>query len=232
MRHPDAMDPELFTTLQALVPVQRRTLHADESLHQAGERFERLHLVHSGFVKVLSCAADGRHQITALLMKGDWLGFDGIAGGCYTSDAVAMDTSEVWSMRYESLIEAGRCCPALLQALHAAISGALARERESLMAVCTLPADARVAEFLHGFARSLSRRGLRTDQITLRMTRAEIGSHLGLRLESVSRAFTRLARENVIEVDERSRREVGIPNLDGLSRFVQHALTLRSGELQ
>ena len=42
---------------------------------------------------------------------------------------------------------------------------------------------------------SLARRGLRCDQITLRMTRAEIGNYLGMTLETVSRAFSRLARE-------------------------------------
>lgn len=232
MKAATSIDHTFFALLSEKVPVQRRTLHAGEALYQAGETFDRLHLIHSGFVKVLNSAADGRDQVSALLLKGDWLGFDGIDAGRYAGDAIAMDTSEVWSMRYASLLEAGRTCPAILDALHTAMSDALARERDSLMAVCTLPADARVAEFLHGWAQSLSRRGLRTDQITLRMTRAEIGSHLGLRIESVSRAFTRLAREHIIEVGDKARREVGIPSLESLSRFVQGALAARAEALQ
>ena len=78
----------------------------------------------------------------------------------------------------------------LLTALHAAMSLEIARDRESLMSVCTLPADARVADFLRFIAESSAARGMRTDQITLRMTRAEIGNHLGLTLESVSRALS------------------------------------------
>ena len=71
------------------------------------------------------------------------------------------------------------------------------------MSVCTLPADARVADFLRYWAESLAKRGLRTDQITLRMTRAEIGNYLGMTLETVSRALSKLAREQ----GDRVRRE-------------------------
>ena len=74
------------------------------------------------------------------------------------------------------------------------MSREIARDRDSLMSVCTLPADARVADFLRYWAESLAKRGLRTDQITLRMTRAEIGNYLGMTLETVSRALSRLAR--------------------------------------
>ena len=67
-----------------------------------------------------------------------------------------------------------------------------------MLSLCTLPADARVADFLRYWADALAERGLRTDQITLRMTRAEIGNYLGMTLESVSRALSRLARGDVI----------------------------------
>jgi len=72
--------------------------------------------------------------------------------------------------------------------------------------VCTLPADARVADFLRYWVDSLARRGMRTDQITLRMTRAEIGNYLGMTLESVSRALSHLARCSLIEFVEKGRR--------------------------
>ncbi len=104
------------------------------------------------------------------------------------------------------------------------MSQAITRDHESLMSVCTLPADARVANFLHSWAESLGVRGQRTDQITLRMTRAEIGNHLGLTLESVSRALSRLAREHVIAFAEKGRRDVSIPDLRALAAFVQRTV--------
>jgi CRP/FNR family transcriptional regulator len=153
------------------------------------------------------------------------LGFDGIAQGSYSCDAVAMDTGEVWAIRYDVFLAACANHRELMTVLHEAMSREIARDRDSLMSVCTLPADARVAEFLRYWAESLAKRGLRTDQIALRMTRAEIGNYLGMTLETVSRALSRLARDKVIGFASKGRRDVQIPNVAALSAFVQRCLS-------
>ena len=139
-------------------------------------------------------------------------------------DAVALDTGEVWVVRYDALLAECTRHPALLAAVHEAMSREIARDRDSLMSVCTLPADARVADFLRYWAESLARGGLRTDQITLRMTRAEIGNFLGMTLETVSRALCRLARDNIIGFAGKGRRDVQIPDVNALGAFVQRCL--------
>jgi CRP/FNR family transcriptional regulator len=206
------------------VAVTRRLLHAGDSVYEAGERFESLHVVNSGIFKLVNLSPDGREQVVGLQFKGDWLGFDGIATGRHSCDAVAMDTGEVWTVRYDSLLQASARQPALMAVMHGAMSREMTRDRDALLSICTLPADARVAEFLHNWASSLSERGLRTDQITLRMTRAEIGNYLGMKLETVSRALSRLARDGVIEFSEGGRREVRIPDLGVLSACVQRSV--------
>jgi len=203
---------------------QRRVVHTGDVIYQAGERFGNLYILNSGFFKIVNLSADGREQVVGLKFRGDWLGFDGIAGGRYACDAVAMDTGEVWVVSYESLLAACVAHPALLQVLHAAMSREIAHDRDSLMSVCTLPADARVADFLRYWAESLADRGMRTDEITLRMTRAEIGNYLGMTLETVSRALSRLARDKVICFAERGRRDIRIPDVAALSTFVQRCL--------
>ena len=208
---------------EALAP-QRRVVHAGDVIYQAGERFGNLYVLNSGFNKIVNLSPDGREQVVGLKFRGDWLGFDGIATGHYSCDAIAMDTGEVWTIRYDALLAACSNHPALLTTLHEAMSREIARDRDSLMSVCTLPADARVADFLRYWADSLARRGLRTDQITLRMTRAEIGNYLGMTLESVSRALSKLARGNVISFAEKGRRDVQIPDVRALSAFVQQCL--------
>lgn len=215
---------ESLHLMEQRLPMQRRVLHAGDMVYHAGERFTNLHIIHSGFFKVINHSTHGREQLVALPFKGDWLGFDGIAGGHYGCDAIAMDTGELWSVPYDTLMKACVNSPALLSILHSAMSHEIARDRDWLMSLCTLSADARVAEFLRCWVQALAHRGLRTDQITLRMTRAEIGNYLGLTLESVSRALSRLAREHVICFAERGRREVQIPDATALARFVQHSL--------
>jgi CRP/FNR family transcriptional regulator, anaerobic regulatory protein len=202
---------------------QRRVVHAGDSIYQAGERFGNLHILHSGFVKIVNLSADGREQVVGLKFRGDWLGFDGIAGGQYSCDAVAMDTGEIWVFKYADLLTACIDEPQLLTKLHEAMSREIAHDRDSLMSVCTLPADARVAEFLRYWAQSLAMRGLRTDHITLRMTRAEIGNYLGMTLETVSRALSKLARDKVIAFNEKGRRDVHIPDVAALAALVTTA---------
>ena len=203
---------------------QRRVVHAGDVIYQSGERFDNLYVLNSGFFKIVNLAADGREQVVGLKFRGDWLGFDGIANSCYGCDAIAMDTGEVWVIRYDALFAACAGHPALLTVLHEAMSREIACDRDSLMSVCTLPADARVADFLRYWAESLARRGLRTDQITLRMTRAEIGNYLGMTLETVSRALSRLARCELIHFAEKGRRDIRIPAVDALAEFVQRCL--------
>lgn len=223
---------ESMDLLQQKVQIHRRVMRAGDTVYQAGQQFACLYIVHSGFFKLLNLAPDGRQQLVALQFKGDWLGFDGIAHGAHSCDAVAMDTGEVWGIRYDALLRACAQEPALLTMVHSAMSREMLRDRESMMSLCTLTADARVAEFLRHWVESLSQRGLRTDQITLRLTRAEIGNYLGMTLESVSRALSRLARAKVIEFVEKGRRHISIPDAQALGSFVQSSLTPHTATVQ
>jgi CRP/FNR family transcriptional regulator len=216
---------------ETLTP-QRRVLHAGDVIYQAGERFANLYVLNSGFCKIVNLSVDGREQVVGLKFRGDWLGFDGIANAEYACDAVAMDTSDVWVIRYDALLAACAATPVLLTVLHEAMSRQIGCDRDSLMSVCTLPADARVADFLRYWADSLAKRGMRTDQITLRMTRAEIGNYLGMTLETVSRALSRLARSKVIHFSEKGRRDIHIPEVNALVDFVQRCLSQPRTALQ
>lgn len=210
--------------LQATLPLQRRILHAGDHLYQAGDPFVSLHVLNTGFVKVVNLAADGREQMVGMHFRGDWLGFDGIASGRHRCDAVALDTGEVWTIRYDDLIAASAQEPRLMSELHAAMSREIGRDRDSMLALTTLPADARVADFLRQWAEALAERGLRNDQITLRLTRAEIGNYLGMTLESVSRALSRMARASVIRFAEKGRRDIQIPEVGALHAFIERNL--------
>ncbi len=223
-----AVNQSIADTLQLLIETlvpQRRVVHAGDVIYQVGERFSNLYILNSGFFKIVNQSPDGREQVVGLKFRGDWLGFDGIAHGQYSCDAVAMDIGEVWVIRYDTLLAASFDQRGLLTMLHEAMSREIARDRDSLMSVCTLPADARVADFLRYWAESLAGRGLRNDQITLRMTRAEIGNYLGMTLETVSRSLSKLARAKVIAFAEKGRRDVRIPDVAALSAFVQRYLT-------
>jgi CRP/FNR family transcriptional regulator, anaerobic regulatory protein len=206
------------------LPPSRRVLHAGDAVYRAGDPLQCLYLVNSGIFKTVSLAADGREQVVSLHFKGDWLGFDGIADAQHGCDVLAMDVGEVWCVRYDALMQACAEDLSLMALLNGAMSRQLSFSRESMLSLCTLPADARVADFLRHWAEALADRGLRNDQITLRMSRAEIGNHLGMKLETVSRALSRLAREGLISFAAAGRREVQIEDVEALAAFVQRNL--------
>ena len=216
---------EMLALVAEHVPLQRRVLHAGESVYRCGDAFTQLFVLNTGCCKLINSAADGRAQVVGLQFRGDWLGFDGMADGRYRCDAVALDTGEIWALRYDQLLAACAAHPPLMALLLGEMSRVISRDRDSLMALTTLSADARVAEFLRLMADALAERGLRTDQITLRMTRAEIGNYLGMTLESVSRALSRLARQHLIGFADGARREISIPDVDALAAFVGNAAT-------
>jgi CRP/FNR family transcriptional regulator, anaerobic regulatory protein len=215
---------EALQLLARTLNPQRRVVHAGDSIYQSGDAFSHLYILNSGICKIQSLSADGREQVVGLRFRGDWLGFAGIAKGRHVCDAIAMDTGEVWAIRYDALLAACALHPELMGLVHQAMSGEILRDRESMMSVCTLPADARVADFLRDWADNLARRGLRTDQISLCMTRAEIGNYLGMTLETVSRALSRLAKQALICFPERGRRDISIPDVGQLEAYVQRCL--------
>ena len=217
--------------VQKLLPFTRRVVHAGDAIYEGGAPFGQLHLINSGQFKTVNFTADGRGQVVGLHFRGDWLGFDGIAEGRYGCDAIALDTGEVWSVRYTDLLSASAASPELLRLVHAAMSRQIGRGCDCLLSLGTLPADARVADFIKDWAGSLASRGLRTDQITLHMTRAEIGNYLGMTLETVSRALRRLAQCGVIRFDEKGRRDLTILSLAALDGFIRGALEQGSARL-
>ena len=132
-------------------------------------------------------------------------------------------------MRYADLLSASASSPELMRLMHSAMSRQIARGCDCLLSLGTLPADARVADFIKDWAQALAARGLRNDQITLHMTRAEIGNYLGMTLETVSRALRRLAQCGVIRFDEKGRRDLTIPSLPALDGFIRSALEQSGG---
>lgn len=212
---------DMLSLLAGRLAIRVQSVHAGDTLCCAGRPFGHLYVVNAGCFKTTSCAADGRHQVVALQFRGDWLGFDGIASGRYACDAVAMDVGEVWALRYEELMQACSCTPELMAGVHREMSLAIQRARDAMLSRCTLPATSRVAEFLAVWATSLAGRGQRAEQITLRLTRAEIGSHLGMTLESVSRSLASLVRGRLIRFTEQGRRVIYIPDLAALTAFGQ-----------
>jgi CRP/FNR family transcriptional regulator len=212
---------DMLRLLAESLRVRVQRVHTGDVLCTAGTRFAELYVIHAGAFKLVNTTADGRQQLVGVQVRGDWLGFDGIATGRYGCEAVALDVGEVWVMNHDALLSACMRSADLTAGMQQEMSRAIRLGRDAMLSRCTLPAPARVAEFLCGWAQALAGSGQRTDRVRLPLTRADIGNHLGMRLESVSRALGTLARCGVIGFGERGRRVILIPDLNALQTFSQ-----------
>lgn len=194
----------------------RRRLKRGEQLYGAGDAFGAIYAVRSGFFKTTLIGADGREQVTGFHMGGELLGLDGIGSGRHHGNAVALEDCEVCVMPFALMEEIGREVPALQKNLQAVLSREIVRERGVMMMLGSMRAEERLASFLLNLSARFARRGYSGTEFHLRMTRGEIGSYLGLKLETVSRLFSAFQKNGLIEVRQKHVRIVDVPRLERL----------------
>ena len=176
----------------------RKRVKRGEALIRAGSSFESLYAVRSGFFKTNVILEDGRDQVAGFHMAGELVGFDGIGTGTHDADVVALEDSEVCIIPEANLGQ-----PELQRQLHKLMSRELVRDHGILTLLGSMNSEERLAAFLHDLSQRFLARGFSASEFHLRMTRDEIGSFLGLSLETVSRLFSRFADEGLVAVQQR-----------------------------
>jgi CRP/FNR family transcriptional regulator len=198
------------------VIASRRKVRRKAPLFRNGEKFHALYAIRTGVFKTCVTAEDGRDQVTGFQMAGEIVGLDGIVNDHHTCDAIALEDSEVCVMPFDRIAELSREVGALQHHLHRVMSREIVREHGVMLLLGTMRAEERLAAFLLNLVQRLQARGFSRSELVLRMTRQEIGSYLGLKLETVSRTFSRFAEEGMIEVHQRHVRIVDVERLRGV----------------
>lgn len=199
---PVGMSNEQLDRLDAMV-ANRRTLARGDALFRAGEAFTSLYAIRTGFFKTCVSSEDGRDQVTGFQMAGELLGLDGIGTDRHTCDAVALEDSHVCVIPYHQLEDLARELSDLQRHFHRIMSREIVRDHGVMLLLGSMRAEERLAAFLLNLTQRLRTRGFSASSLILRMTREEIGSYLGLKLETVSRAFSKFQEDGVLEVKQR-----------------------------
>jgi CRP/FNR family transcriptional regulator len=192
----------------------RRRVKRGESLFKAGDAFSAVYAIRSGFFKTSLIDNDGREQVTGFFMGGELLGMDGIGAGRYNGNSIALEDSEVCVMPYSLIEQMARDYPALQRHLHSVLSREIVRDHGVMMLLGSMRAEERLAAFLSNLSKRFVRRGYSQSDFHLRMTREEIGSYLGLKLETVSRLFSQFQKDGLIEVNQKHVRILDIAGLE------------------
>lgn len=208
-----------MTKLDSLVSL-RKQVKKGASLYRASTPFEALYAVRTGFFKTTVLLEDGRDQVTGFQMNGELLGMDGIGTEHHTCDAIALEDSEVCVIPYSHLESLSREVHALQHHFHKVMSREIVRDQGVMMLLGSMRAEERLAAFLLNLSQRFTARGYSPSEFHLRMTREEIGSYLGLKLETVSRTFSKFQEEGLIGVQQR---HIRVLDTKRLNEFVgQH----------
>ncbi|MGN2384864.1 helix-turn-helix domain-containing protein [Pseudomonas syringae] len=211
--------------LSAIIP-QPIKVKKGAALYHAGDPLQSLYAVRFGFFKTTISSQDGRDQLTGFQMSGELLGCDAISNDCHVCDAIALEDSEVCPIRFTHLERLSREMPSLQHNLNRALSKEIVRDHEMLL-LGNLNAEERMAAFLLNLSGRMFNRGYSATAFVLRMTREDIGSYLGLRLETICRAIANLRNLRIVSI---SGRQVEILDLNRLQALI-HGCSYRAKSL-
>ena len=179
-------------------------LRRGETLYRVGDRFTCLYAVRDGFFKSVAPLENGRDQVTGFSMTGDVVGMDGIGSERHACKAIALEDGEVCVIPFAGLQELTREIPSLQRDLNKLMSRQIARGNGMILQLGAMTAKERLAMFLLDLSRRFAARGHSSSEFHLPMSRCEIGSYLGLTLETVSRMFSGFEENKLIGVQRKS----------------------------
>jgi len=194
----------------------RRRVKRGEVLFNGGAEFNAVYAIRSGFFKSSVLDGEGREQVTGFFMGGELIGLDGLGSGSYNATVIALEDSEVCVLPYALVEQMAQEIPALQRHLHTVLAREIVRDLGVMLLLGSMRAEERLATFLLNLSKRFLRRGYSASDFHLRMTREELGSYLGLKLETVSRLFSQFQAERLIDVQQKHVRILDIPGLERL----------------
>lgn len=212
---PAGMPMHEVEQLDSLVK-ERIRLQKGQTLFQHGQHLDALYGLRLGSVKAQLEDASGHVQITGFFLPGEIVGLDGLLENEHVSNAIAMEDSEVCVVQLKDVDDIARYVPSLQSQIRRIMSKEIARSHQVLLALGSMRSEARLASFLLNLSQRLAALGYSSTDFIMRMSREEIGNYLGLTLETVSRLFSRFARDGLIRV---SQREVRILDMAALKEL-------------
>lgn len=204
------------TRLDELIK-ERIRLPKGSALFHLGDKTEAVYGIRSGSLKTQLEDASGQVQITGFLLPGEILGMDGLVNNIHVSHAIALEDSEVCVIRLEEMDQLSLQMPVLQRQFRRLMSMEINRSHQLVMALGALRSEQRLAAFLLNLSSRLAALGYSPSEFVLRMSREEIGNYLGLTLETVSRLFSRFAKEGLIHIHQREVRILDMQALRALS---------------
>jgi CRP/FNR family transcriptional regulator len=209
------LDSDELAEFDAIVKHSKKLSRGD-FLYQAGDVFDSIYVIRSGSIKTFIDDEDGREQILGFSIQGDVVALDGATLSTYPTTAQALETTYVCEIPFARYMELAARIPSLYQQLLTQMSHQIRNEEEHTLLIGTKNAEQRLASLLISLSDRFAARGFSNNEFNLQMSRRDIGNYLSAAMETVSRLFSRLQANGLIDVHGKL---VEIIDLDELKKY-------------
>ena len=213
---PRGLSHEEIESISQIVKA-KKTLQRGEFIYHEGDNFRGILAIKSGSAKLVGADQHGNEHILNILLPGELLGFDGLSTDKHSCAAIALETTSFCLLPADSMDDLFHNIPTLTRELFRH-SGEKMLEDKNQLILSKRPAEERLAYFLLSLSERLKRRGFSASEFKLSLSRQEIGNHLGLALETVSRLLKKFQEDEMIIVQNRF---ISITDISALKKLLQ-----------
>lgn len=199
------------------VILRNQPLHKGDYLYRSNDPFSSIYAVRAGSVKSTYLSEEGEEQITGFYLPGEILGMDGLDTNTHRNSAIALETSAICEIPFNKLEELSQKIPSLQRHFFQLMSREITNDQQLITLLNKGSAEQRIAALLLSLSSRYQRRQLSPTEFLLPMSRTELGNYLGLTIETVSRVFSRLQKEKLIEANRRAISLLDISQLRSLA---------------
>ena len=213
---PSSMSVEEVERLDEIVQ-KRLKVKKKDTLFKLNQDFEGIYAIKSGSFKTFISDDSGNEQITGFYIQGEIIGLDGFATDKHVLNAIAIEDSHICVIKKDELESMSEKFIPLKNQIQRIMSKEIVRDNNMMLLLGNMNAEQKIATFIQNISNRLNKRHNNHLAITLRMTREEMGSYLGLTNETVSRILKKLSDINLISIDGK---ELLILDEDGLKQVI------------
>lgn len=220
---PASIETDDFNLLNSIVQ-KRRPLKRGDILFSSGQPLDSIYVAREGAFKTVVFNSDGDSQVTGFHLPGEILGLDALGTSLHTCDAIALTLADVCIIPLSELEQVALQIPGLQHQLLKIIGQTINRDQKHIELLSKKNAHERVAIFLHQLAERYKLLGRSEQRFLIPMSREDIGSYLGLVIETVSRTLSKMQDEGLISVNGR---DIQILNKDRLYGLAHESVVRR-----
>ncbi|MBT5230405.1 MAG: fumarate/nitrate reduction transcriptional regulator Fnr [Methylococcales bacterium] len=199
---PEGLTPDEMGTLDSIIK-RRKPKQKGEFIFRDGDTFTSLYAVRSGSVKTFATGNDGSTMVTGFHLSGEILGLEGINCKQHVGNAKALETTSICEIPFNQLSALGQDIPKLQQQVFRVLSNEIGQEQQVMLLLGKKSSEERIASFLLRLASRYHTRGFAAKEFNLSMSRSDIANYLGLAVETVSRIFTRLTKQGIVNINRK-----------------------------